>query len=79
MGNMIKESEMKGEEVIRHTVWRQNAPLHDTWSLESARTKCGLKKGDSPLRSVHCRTLGSGNGTEGGRENANESTPDPRE
>ena len=44
VGDMITESEMKGEEAIRHTVWRQNAPLHDRWRLERARTKCRSKR-----------------------------------
>ena len=37
----------------------------------------GQREGADALRSVHCRTMGSGKGMEGGKENTNVSTLDP--
>lgn len=46
-------------------------------ALKGPELSVGQREGEDALWSVHCRTLGSGNGTEGGRENTDMSTLDP--
>jgi hypothetical protein len=55
-----------------------NTPLymiHGAW--KEPELSVGWREGEGTLWSVHCRTMGSENGTEGGRENTNVSTLDP--